>query len=1164
MRATWLPTRYHARLLTVLLAFGGACGLGAAYLAADAPSPAREDASGEGGFGPPSDGCLTCHAGVESMHETVEITCVGCHGGDGAAREKEKAHVQAKDRGPFVTSANPRFSFSALNGLTPEFVRFINPGDLRIADQTCGQARCHATEVSTIRKSAMANNTMPHNAVFYNNGAIDSKIPIYGEAFLADGSPAKVVAEPPPTPEMMARGALKMLLPHPQFFVTKVRDPFRIFERGNNAAGERGPGTDGKIAAVFLNVLKTRLNDPTLWFYGGNQTGGDFRASGCTACHVLYANDADPVNAGDISRYGHDGLSFSADKTIPKNEPGHPIQHRLTSSIPTSQCLTCHHHQGNGALGNYQGMIWWDRETEAEAVRRVRGWTEDVEQASLSKHNPEFKLTQFQDQHGHSWNYQNVYLRDKRGRLMDASGGVIPEEDPKKWERAVHLKDIHLEKGMHCIDCHTHQDMHGDGNLYAQMTDAIEIRCEDCHGTVKEKAALLTSGPPGGTDLKRAKTPFGKPQFQVRRGKVIQNSRMIRDLQWEVPQLVDSVDPENEAYNAKAARAKTILKDGTWGKDATAGAEPAHDPAKVECYSCHSAWNTNCYGCHLPLETNVRTPDRHFTNQDSRGYAPYNRQMIRYDSFMLGIGTTNKGNKVTPMRSASAVVVSAKDRNRNWAVHQQPTISSAGFSGHAVTPNPPHTVRLHETKQCTDCHVSKADDNNAAIATLLGLGANGANFVGTYAWIAEEGQGVRAVRVTEGDEPQPVIGSHLHSVLHPDSFQRFVARGRRLATSYAHRAPRARSVAARGEYLYAAEGRDGLRVYDIAAIDNKSIAQRIVLSPNSRLGQDTTLKTQDATYVHLPSTVPMDLDRSVPAVNQEQRPHPLYRYALVTDSKEGLILVDVNTFTDRDPSNNFIKRAVTFNPGRKLDGAVMVKNAGNYAYVVSEKTGLHAVDLSDPTKPNLVWSSRPAHLRSPRALAIQFRYLFVLDRPGLKVFDITNPAEPKLVPEAFTPLRDPRGLVIYRTWALIAAGEEGLVIVDVENPEKPGPPEAFNAGGVLNDARGITVGSTYASTFAYIADGKNGFRIVRLIEPPDTPGHQGFSPFLTPALIASFPTRGTAVAVSDGQIRDRAVDESGNQIFVANRLGSRPFNRQEMDRLVFFNGQLLRVSNSLE
>ena len=42
---------------------------------------------------------------------------------------------------------------------------------------------------------------------------------------------------------------------------------------------------------------------------------------------------------------------------------------------------------------------------------------------------------------------------------------------------------------------------------------------------------------------------------------------------------------------------------------------------------------------------------------------------------------------------------------------------------------------------------------------------------------------------------------------------------------------------------------------------------------------------------------------------------------------------------------------------------------------------------------------------------------------------------------------------------------------------------------------------------------------------------------------------GPALAISKGIDRDRAVDESGNQMTVFNRRGSRPFNKQEMERM---------------
>ena len=71
--------------------------------------------------------------------------------------------------------------------------------------------------------------------------------------------------------------------------------------------------------------------------------------------------------------------------------------------------------------------------------------------------------------------------------------------------------------------------------------------------------------------------------------------------------------------------------------------------------------------------------------------------------------------------------------------------------------------------------------------------------------------------------------------------------------------------------------------------------------------------------------------------------------------------------------------------------------------------------------------------------------------------------------------------------------------------------------------------------------------------PGTTPGYGGFAPRPTPKLIATFHTHEPAVAVSEGLDRDRAVDESGNQIAVFGRLGSRPFSLEEMQRLYLDN-----------
>ena len=68
-----------------------------------------------------------------------------------------------------------------------------------------------------------------------------------------------------------------------------------------------------------------------------------------------------------------------------------------------------------------------------------------------------------------------------------------------------------------------------------------------------------------------------------------------------------------------------------------------------------------------------------------------------------------------------------------------------------------------------------------------------------------------------------------------------------------------------------------------------------------------------------------------------------------------------------------------------------------------------------------------------------------------------------------------------------------------------------------------------------------------MISPENVPEAMGFSPRPNPRLIATFPTHGSAVAVSRGLDRDRVVDETGNQTVVFGRRGSRPFRRDEME-----------------
>ena len=68
---------------------------------------------------------------------------------------KTDAHVQPRfprewqSEGKY-TGANPERTNTLLNRESWEFVRFVNPGDLRVAAQTCGSSACHEIESKNV------------------------------------------------------------------------------------------------------------------------------------------------------------------------------------------------------------------------------------------------------------------------------------------------------------------------------------------------------------------------------------------------------------------------------------------------------------------------------------------------------------------------------------------------------------------------------------------------------------------------------------------------------------------------------------------------------------------------------------------------------------------------------------------------------------------------------------------------------------------------------------------------------------------------------------------------------------------------------------------------------------------------------------------------------
>ncbi len=595
-----------------------------------------------------SDGCIVCHQNVHDPHdkETLHLGCVDCHGGDADGQGRpDRPRPAALSRGladvgqpgALLHAAQPRVA--GVHPLRQSRRSARRPHQLR-------HRRLPRHEVLQNRKSMMTHGCMLWGAALYNNGAVPDKRLRFGESYSMNGVPQRLQTVPPPTEEEMPQEGRRAV---PRSAAALRDHASRATSSASSSAAaafrpevgipeprrrsgpavrtrlsDRGLGTENRTDPVFLGLQKTRLLDPTLNFLGTNDHPGDYRSSGCTACHVIYANDRSPVNSGPYAKYGNRGLSFSTDPTIPKDEPA--IRSSTSSPratrIPTSQCIVCHIHPGTNVMNSYLGFMWWDEETDGELMyppqqkhpdRRGIRPVADVQPRRSGRRaaiwsDPEFLENVCRPEPAGAAHAvrrlprprlglprrlqegpQRQLARPRRqrhpGRRQRRAAGRHALPGPAAATTAstqpgvpVHLMDIHLEKGMHCVDCHFVQDVHGNTKLQDEVRAAIEIQCIDCHGTVSQRATLRTTGP-----ASLHVQPGGRPRpggaaHAVRQAPLraraatssIQNS-MVEDG----PALGGRADGRHDRpgqrthYNAKSALAKTVRFDAdgklVWG-----------------------------------------------------------------------------------------------------------------------------------------------------------------------------------------------------------------------------------------------------------------------------------------------------------------------------------------------------------------------------------------------------------------------------------------------------------------------------------------------------------------------------------------------------------------------------------------------------------------------
>jgi len=304
------------------------------------------------------------------------------------------------------------------------------------------------------------------------------------------------------------------------------------------------------------------------------------KGGGCSACHYVL-----PQGKSGLTVTSFDRSAESSAGGGKKKKP-HPL---IVKKVPEENCIRCHNRSGRIGI-SYTGIF------EAE------GYGTPYEKGELSRQR----------------------LPGDRFYLKIA-------------------EDVHHKKGMACIDCHTRDEVMGDGTQYAHYEEQLEIGCTVCHSSrpgVTRKGNTLTN-------LAEEKGGY------VLLGKIDGRPHPLRP-------------PARESCEY-----------------------PGH--RRLSCESCHSTWVPQCYGCHAKRDARATHLDK-LTLTETPGWWEEGRSYIRYEKPMLGVWEDK------------VVIVTPGCQDVVTLINEQGQVEGS-FNRLTMAAINPHTTQARG-RSCQDCHTS--------------------------------------------------------------------------------------------------------------------------------------------------------------------------------------------------------------------------------------------------------------------------------------------------------------------------------------------------------------------------------------------------------------------------------------------------------------------------
>jgi hypothetical protein len=359
----------------------------------------------------PAESCMTCHngsqhddytgPGIEDPHPFgagANMRCTTCHGGDPDGAGKDDSHVPAPpeigDRDNLTNDREAYFNRLTLTGLDRyddyevagrvwtalDYLQFVNPGDLRVTKEARSCGMCHAVHAESVASGILATSAGIFSGATYAIG-VDNQVPESQGQWEDTAADLGFRAVMDRAPDLTTLGAVGRLIEFPVFSVRGVEGEDLLFRNPlydaedlpNDLEADNQVISGSRLANLYHEQVAFTCGDCHLGSAGANNRYGDFRSSGCTACHMPYSLDGrsrtgdpnvdreEPLDPDQIRRpersHPRRHLIQSIAKTLPGGE--------LVPGIDDYACAGCH--QGS----NRTVMQYWGiRLDQNEDLRR--------------------------------------------------------------------------------------------------------------------------------------------------------------------------------------------------------------------------------------------------------------------------------------------------------------------------------------------------------------------------------------------------------------------------------------------------------------------------------------------------------------------------------------------------------------------------------------------------------------------------------------------------------------------------------------------------------------------------------------------------------------------------------------------------------------------------